>query len=139
MAGGMTVLGGLFAIPVIAYAVWNTHSQVGRVEEQTKVVSEATKECRIAVTTLEKDAALVAGQRIHLDLIYSNLSHRFEEINSILFPKGIITRLWRFIRGSCRGEYFLESEMHILRSLGKEVEAFSSHFSSGVIDLPSAR
>lgn len=138
MAGGSMLLGGIVLVPMIAYAVWNSHSMVKQIDaECDKIISENSQILR-DIDRLENVCHVVKIQNEKICSEHQKLQCRYNEIRRKLFKYGVVSSIFRFSRSLFGGKYYLQDEEYVLYSLYNDVGRFAHCFDFNHVSEPAS-
>ena len=128
MAGGGLMLSGLVAIPLVAFASSASYSKATKMDEETANVIAAQKEIEKSIPALREYYHTARSQTNRLSGAFQTLCNRSEKIEDTLFPLGILSKVWRSVRGISGFGYFLIAEAFLLTQLNDCVSDFVCFF-----------
>ena len=129
MAAGMMTIGGIIALPLIAFSAWTTHSKASEVEQHTLGIAQAIEQLEPMIEPIKQRYQLVQNNHKRLKLAHNQLERVFLRVKKQLFPIFVFSHLARLIRGIFGHGYYLSSEQPQLDQLNDAVQEFSALFS----------
>ena len=129
MAAGMVTIGGIIALPLIAFSAWTTHSKASEVEQHTIGITQAIEQLEPMIEPIKQRYHLVQDNHKRLKHAHNQLERVFLRVKKQLFPIFVFSHLARLIRGIFGHGYYLSSEQPQLDQLNDAVQEFSALFS----------
>ena len=142
MAGGMAVIGGVVAIPTLAVMGLLAHSKANK--EITKIEVESAKldqamdemnKLRLVIDIAEKRAEELAGV---IGKAREAFEHQLHQTHERLYPRGWLSRAWRWLRKVVGASYFAPAEVHDIQKLLQSAKAFAGILDQKVFDTNGA-
>ncbi|MFY1832168.1 hypothetical protein ACN47A_40080 [Myxococcus fulvus] len=138
MVAGMTVLGGMVALPAVALLAVFSHAsaskKIAALKEQGLRLIEAQEECRKLEVVLdvthqraeELTQAIHAGQRA--------FEHELHVVKQRIYPWGILSRLLMRVRKLFTGRAFRKTDLEEVARLGQAATCFARILDLKVFD-----
>lgn len=119
MAAGVTTLGLIFAVPVIAIATYKTHSKIpeveskrGEVERVTKNIFEKRQDIKKGLSEIDRQIALMATY--HEKIKLAN-----QALEELIYPNGMRSKIKRNLYGLFGRDYYSAHEVQQIEKLTK--------------------
>ncbi len=128
MAAGLLTLGGLVALPLIAFSAWSTHSKADDIQKQTVGLQHANDQLvqLLPVLTQRQDMAQQQHQRLSQAL--QQLNAVYQRIRAQLLPIWLLSHLWRLLRMWFGWGYYRPDEQGAVQELDQAAQDFVALF-----------
>ena len=97
MAMGMMTLGGLVALPLIAFSAWSTHNKADEIEQRTEELRLADEKLQQALPVLQQQQKLATQQHQRISQGVAQLEAVYERVRRVLLPIWLLSHLWRLL------------------------------------------
>ena len=128
MAAGMMTLGGLVAVPLIAFSAWKTHSKAEEILKASEEVLQASQLVSLKLPELQAyhdvvhaQLGRISGEERHLFAVYNR-------VKRLLLPWGFLSHMYRLLRSLFGYGYFKVAEQPLIDSLQQQLVTFSVLF-----------
>lgn len=128
MAAGMMTLGGLVAVPLIAFSAWKTHSKAEEILKANQDVVQAQQLVSIKLPELQDYHTLVQAQLGRISSEERHLFAVYNQVKRLLLPWGFLSHLYRLLRSLFGHGYFKAAEQPLIDSLQQQLVTFSVLF-----------
>lgn len=138
MAGGAAVIGGVVALPMLAVMGFLAHSKANK--EITKIEVESAKldqamdemnKLRLVIDIAEKRATELTGV---IGKAREAFEFQLERTHARLYPRGWLSRAWRWLRKTVGAGYFRPTEVHDVQKLLQSAAEFAAILDQKVFD-----
>lgn len=128
MAAGMMTLGGLVAVPLIAFSAWKTHSKAEEILKASEEVVQASQLVSLKLPELQDYHEVVQVQLRRITEEQRRLSAVYSRVKRLLMPWGFLSHCFRLIRSLFGHGYFKPEDQPLLDSLQQQLVTFSILF-----------
>lgn len=124
MVGGATVIGGIVALPIIAFSSWKTHESAAELEKAAEEVSESTD---LLSDDIKKITPIIKNVQSQLDTLSAGVDRLIKakfNTRKKLYPFGIFSRFIRWLKVKIGKDYYETQDIPYVKVLEREISIF---------------
>lgn len=116
MVGGATVIGGIVALPIIAFSSWKTHESAAELEKADELVDN-----------INKITPIIKNVQSQLDTLSAGVDRLIKAKNNTrkkLYPFGIFSRFIKWFKVKIGKDYYETKDIPYVQVLEREISIF---------------
>ena len=130
MSGGMMVLGGIVAAPIIFFAAKGAYAKAEKTRaESEKLKAEIVKLTEVKAQTQDQLDALTSYHGI-IEKLSSDYTRKAAELIEVLYPYGVLSRFKQRVLKVLGRAYFSEAQLSAFNELRDVTDAFLEAFTA---------
>lgn len=121
MAGGSMVLGGLLALPLVAYSAYKSHDKASKIDSSIEDLNKLIKDILINTDEIKAQCKSVIEKRKALAIDVNDFLQILEKTKQELYPFSTFSHIFRKVKSAFGYDYFTKCDIEKMVSLKSQI------------------